>query len=176
MAERPVTDEQRSGRPKDRPLSVYSFLHFSSLFICSTPLRAFMRWLLVTQSNIREPRENRGRLRHCNGLQTPTATGHTPGRRERGQARSQDIGLPVLVLVPPCGINFSVKRRMRPARRIVFRRGSLNAFIPRLAESEGFLFCGRNRLQPVKWRRIIPIFSLPLVSQFTTLRGFTVEY
>ena len=34
--------------------------------------------------------------------------------------------------------SFSVKRRMRPACRIVFRQGSLDAFIPRLAESEGF--------------------------------------
>jgi len=32
---------------------------------------------------------------------------------------------------------------MRPARRIVFRRGSSNAFIPRLAEIEGFLFLRR---------------------------------
>ena len=38
------------------------------------------------------------------------------------------------------GTNFSVKRRMRPARPACAGRGSLNAFIPRLAESEGFLF------------------------------------
>jgi hypothetical protein len=33
---------------------------------------------------------------------------------------------------------------MRPARRIVFRRGSLNAFIPRLAENEGFFVFGAS--------------------------------
>jgi hypothetical protein len=31
------------------------------------------------------------------------------------KARSQDIGLVVLVAVPEFGTNFSVKRRMRPA-------------------------------------------------------------
>ena len=52
-----------------------------------------------TQLNVWEPREGRGRLRHCNGLQTPTR--HWPrkrlGRRERGEARSQDTGSAVLV-------------------------------------------------------------------------------
>jgi hypothetical protein len=33
----------------------------------------------------------------------------------RLHARSQDIGLDVLVTIPLNGINFSVKRRMRPA-------------------------------------------------------------
>jgi hypothetical protein len=54
----------------------------------------------ITQTNVREPRENRGRLRHCNGLQTPTATGRSPLDREGGsevQARSQDTGLIALV-------------------------------------------------------------------------------
>ena len=55
---------------------------------------------------------NRGRLRHCNGLQTPNATG--PSDREGGSevsARSQDTGLAVLVVIPLCGINFSVKEK-----------------------------------------------------------------
>jgi hypothetical protein len=56
-----------------------------------------------SQSNVRKPRENRGRLRHCNGLQTPTGHCHAhiheprAGRRERGHTRSQDIGLIALV-------------------------------------------------------------------------------
>ena len=40
---------------------------------------------LSPQPNAWEPRENRGRLRHCYGLQTPRATGFAlarPGRRE----------------------------------------------------------------------------------------------
>ena len=49
------------------------------------------RWASLSidwQPGVREPRENRGRLRHCNGLQTPTATASLitdgAGRRERG--------------------------------------------------------------------------------------------
>ena len=49
------------------------------------------------------------------------------------QAPSQDIGLAVLVAVPLSGTNFSVKRRMRPARLACARRDSLNAFILRFA-------------------------------------------
>src|SRR5438067_2882728 len=54
------------------------------------------------QPGVREPRANRGRLRHCNGLQTPTATGPASGTGKAGvrfQARSQDTGLAVLVVV-----------------------------------------------------------------------------
>ena len=77
----------------------------------------------ITQANVREPRENRGRLRHCNGLQTPTATDRSPLGREGGsevQARSQDTGLVALVRLKKLrtinySANFSVKRRMRPA-------------------------------------------------------------
>jgi hypothetical protein len=64
--------------------------------MCSLKWRTYVRF--VSQSNVREPRENRGRLRHCNGLQTPNATSRIrPGRRERGKARSQDTGLNALV-------------------------------------------------------------------------------
>ena len=53
------------------------------------------------QFNVREPRENRGRLRHCNGLQTPTATGRKIGKAgARFEARSQDTGLIALVMAP----------------------------------------------------------------------------
>src|SRR6266404_6322227 len=88
------------------------------------------------QPGVREPRENRGRLRHCNGLQTPKATGSAKRNWEGGsevQAPSQDIGLAVLVAVPPSGTNFSVKRRMRPARLACASWDSLNAFILRFA-------------------------------------------
>ena len=66
------------------------------------------------QPSVREPRENRGRLRHCNGLQTPRATDRAGGigkAGERTQARSQDTGLAVLVMVPQSGTNFSVKEK-----------------------------------------------------------------
>ena len=81
----------------------------------------------------REPRGNRGRLRHCNGLQTPKATGRQTGKAgARFEARSQDTGLAVLVAVPITGPASPSKRRMRPVSRSVFE-GVLNAFILRLA-------------------------------------------
>src|SRR6266404_9406524 len=43
------------------------------------------------QPSVREPRENRGRLRHCNGLRTPTATGLT-GREGGSKASSSKSG------------------------------------------------------------------------------------
>ena len=64
-----------------------------------------------------------------------------PGRRERGQARSQDTGLVVLVVAPRhCGANFSVKEKDEASLPRVCARDSLNAFILRLPGSEGFLF------------------------------------
>jgi hypothetical protein len=56
-----------------------------------------------------------------------------PGRRERGQAPSQDIGLVVLVEVPEFGTDFSVKRRMRPANSACAGWIRLDAFILRFA-------------------------------------------
>jgi hypothetical protein len=58
----------------------------------------------------------------------------------RFKARSQDIGLSVLVMVPPHGTDFSVKRRMRPACLAWARWDSLNAFILRFAGVKAFLF------------------------------------
>jgi hypothetical protein len=54
-----------------------------------------------SQSSIREPCENQGRLRHCIGIQTPIATGlvETGKAGVRFKARSQDIGLAVLVVI-----------------------------------------------------------------------------
>src|SRR5712671_2111234 len=51
----------------------------------------------------------------------------------RSHARSQDIGLVVLVVVPLRGTNFSVKRRMRPASCVSARGDPLDAFILRFA-------------------------------------------
>ena len=70
---------------KNRPLfllATHSFRRMSCLFF-------EMRWTgrpSTSQLDVREPREIRGRLRHCNGLQTPKATGRASGsgRRERG--------------------------------------------------------------------------------------------
>ena len=106
---------------------------------------------LQTQPNVREPREIRGRLRHCNGLQTPTATG--PPDREGGsevQAPSQDTGLFVLVLVARLGVralacpnrqpNFSVKEKDEASLWRGAAEDSSNAFILRFAGVEGIFF------------------------------------
>ena len=71
--------------------------------------------LLSPQPNAWEPRENRGRLRHCYGLQTPTATGSAlagPGRRERG--RRPEVRISVWLRSSwsrRCGTNFSVQEK-----------------------------------------------------------------
>ncbi len=99
------------------------------------------------QPGVREPRENRGRLRHCNGLQTPRATDPAGGIGKAGarsQARSQDTGLAVLVPVVDVGQRAMCcrncsrptspsKRRMRPALCVSAQWDSLNAFILRFA-------------------------------------------
>jgi len=54
----------------------------------------------MLQLNDREPRENRGRLRHCNGIQTPTATEPEIG-----------IGKAGARLNPKSGYRFSRARR-----------------------------------------------------------------
>jgi hypothetical protein len=46
-----------------------------------------------TQFSVGEPRENRGRLRHCNGLQTPIATVRTGGR-EGGSEVKPEVRIP----------------------------------------------------------------------------------
>lgn len=64
-----------------------------------TPRSLKVRRASVRQrSNVREPRERRGRLRHCIGLQTPKATGREAGKAgARHEARSQDTGWIALV-------------------------------------------------------------------------------
>ena len=64
-----------------------------------------------TQANVWEPRENRGRLRHCDGLQTSMATARERGKAEvRFETRSQDTGWLVLVWSAQAGC-FSVKEK-----------------------------------------------------------------
>lgn len=54
--------------------------------------------MFQTLSEVREPREIRGRLRHCIGLQTPRMPLPQGGKAgARSETRSQDIDLVVLV-------------------------------------------------------------------------------
>src|ERR1700722_12629059 len=116
--------------------------------------------LFCHSSNVREPRENRGRLRHCNGLQTPIATGI---RREGGSEVKPEVRISVCLCSSRSKGCWRVLRVLwlschqpstishQPIAQLLrqekdeasppdcFRRGSSNAFIPRLAESEGFL-------------------------------------
>jgi hypothetical protein len=64
-------------------------------------------------------------------LPRPLVPKETGKAGARSYARSQDIGLGVLVVVPLSGINFSVKRRMRPALGVCAQRDSMDAFILR---------------------------------------------
>ena len=82
----------------------------------------------LPQPSVWEPRENRGRLRHCNGLQTPTATGLALQGREGGsEVSGPKSGYRFGCARRGCNhsrgrcrrgvaANFSDKRRMRPAR------------------------------------------------------------
>jgi hypothetical protein len=89
---------------------------------------------MLPQSNVREPRENRGRLRHCIGLQTPNATGFVSEIGKAGARSGPKSGYRFgCARHDPFGINFSVKRRMRPACLVDARQDSLNAFILRFA-------------------------------------------
>jgi hypothetical protein len=74
------------------------------------------------QRDVRERRENRRRLRHCNGIRTPTATARlaTPAGGKAGARSGPKSGYRsccARLPGPLCGSgHFSVKRRMRPAR------------------------------------------------------------
>ena len=96
-----------------------------------------------SQPGVREPRENRGRLRHCNGLQTPTATGNAEAAGKAGarsKARSQDNGLAVLVEVPQCGATSPSREGWGQPAAYVRGRVRLNAFILRLPGVKVFAF------------------------------------
>jgi hypothetical protein len=56
------------------------------------------------------------------------------GRREKGQAPSQDTGWIVLVVMRACAcINFSVKEKDEASPAAGLRAGSLNGFLPSFA-------------------------------------------
>jgi hypothetical protein len=65
----------------------------------------------LEQSKVREPRENRGRLRHCVGLRVPSQPLEAPRASGKAGARfeapSQDIPSAALVRSRPRGANFS---------------------------------------------------------------------
>ena len=93
----------------------------------------------------REPRENRGRLRHCYGLQAPR--GHCVCTREGwSEVRSPESGYRLKNAHPglPCvrQARFSAKRRMRPVRFCQLWQGetSLCAFLRDLPEEGIFVF------------------------------------
>ena len=82
-------------------------------------------WPARTFFGDREPRENRGRLRHCDGLQA--SIGHCVERGKAGarfEARSQDTGREMLITARLTGgrPDFSAKGRMGPVCRTVFAR------------------------------------------------------
>ena len=49
----------------------------------------------MLQLNDREPRENRGRLRHCNGIQTPRATEPEIRDWEGGSEVKPEVRIPI---------------------------------------------------------------------------------
>src|SRR5882672_4816368 len=94
------------------------------------------------QPGVREPRENRGRLRHCNGLQTPT--GHCPALNKRRREGGSEVTSEVRISVWLCS-SWLPKRsqllRQEKDEASPFRvceTGFLNAFILRFAGDEGF--------------------------------------
>jgi hypothetical protein len=104
-----------------------------------------------------ESRENRGRLRHCDGLQTPIATGSfgEPGRREQGpRPGSQDISAVTLVRSRPARGRFSDKEKdeARPLK-LFFQRIRRMPSFPLLPELEGFLFSGSALVSQSKSNR-----------------------
>ena len=72
-------------------------------------------------------------------LPRPLVRHRTGKAGARPHARSQDIGLDVLVMIPLRGIYFSVKRRMGPAF-VQVRKGPMNAFLLCLPGLEALFF------------------------------------
>src|SRR5271154_6361885 len=82
-----------------------------------------------------EPRENRGRLRHCDGLQTPKATGSARSWEGGSEARSPQSGHQrgYARQVPPARDRFSDKEKDEASPLNRFSVESSNAFIPAFA-------------------------------------------
>ena len=103
-----------------------------------------------SQSNVREPGENPGRLRHCNGYKFPKCHRSESGRREGGLRPKSGyrFGCARRVSESCFGVTSPSKRRMRPACRTVFGRIRWMPSFSVLPGSEGFLFFGRCALLP----------------------------
>ena len=109
----------------------------------SASMRVF-RPASISRSNVWEPRENRGRLRHCDGIRTPSPTGRMAGKGEPGlkpevriPVGSRSSGLEGTLLSMP--IRFSVKEKDEASPPGRFPTGLVECLhIPVLPESEGF--------------------------------------
>ena len=95
----------------------------------------------------REPREIRGRLRHCNGIQPLNATDHASarsGRREEdSKPESQDTGLVALVCSASAE-RFSDKEKDEASPVICFDRSSWMPSFPALWTGGFFMPTGLN--------------------------------
>ena len=90
----------------------------------------------TTQSNVREPGENPGRLRHCNGYKFPKPL----IRMRNGKAGMRfeaEVRIPVWLCSSGSaafvGADFSVKEKDEASLSNGFRQDSLDAFILRFA-------------------------------------------
>ena len=93
-----------------------------------------------------EPREIRGRLRHCDGLQASKSTGSAKRSREGGsEARNPKVRTSAWFYarrVPPSRGRFSVQEKDEARPLELFFSGSRMPSFPVLPELEGFLFSG----------------------------------
>lgn len=93
----------------------------------------------TSQSNVREPGVNPGRLRHCNGYKFQV---HWSKDREGGTRLEAGVRIPIGLFssVPDVPGHFSAKRRMRPARPICFWSARRIYLHSSFAQAGGFLF------------------------------------
>ncbi len=83
-----------------------------------------------------EPREIRGRLRHCDGLQSPKATGSARTGKAGARSETRKSGHQSWLYarrVPPSRGHFSVKEKDEASPLELFFSGLVNAFILRFA-------------------------------------------
>jgi hypothetical protein len=104
-------------------------------------------WMLChpSRSQCWEPRANRGRLRHCNGLRTPKTTGSSKNREGRSKVRNPRVRTSARLRSsgPFNGATSPTKRRMRPARCNCFYSGSYECLHSRFCRSlKVFYFSG----------------------------------
>ena len=95
-----------------------------------------------TQSNVREPGEIPGRLRHCNGYKFPRPLVRV-AEWEGGMRFEAEVRIPVWLCSSGSGRfrgHFSVKEKDEASLSNGFRQDLLNAFILHFAEVKAFLF------------------------------------